>query len=195
MSSEPERLIQQGTGESVYGEQKLKIALVCSHGGHLTQLEALWAILSDYDCFLVTHRCKRTEGLELAQRKYFFQEFRPLSPSRRPGEPGPVHLKYLLLSIGNDIWLMAKAFFRAAVILLQERPDVLISTGSEIAIPFFWIGKLMHTKTVYIETWARTRTRSVTGRMVYPVANLFLVQWPALLSLYGPKARYEGSVV
>ena len=149
----------------------MKLALVCSHGGHLTQMMVLMAAFEGNERFLITYRCARTEALATRERVY------------------------LLSNIGTDVWLMAKAFLHALGILLVERPAVVISTGAEVAIPFAWLGKLLGARVVYIESWSRIRTRSGTGPLVYPVADLFLVQWPAVLSLYGPKARYEGGLV
>jgi beta-1,4-N-acetylglucosaminyltransferase len=81
-------------------------------------------------------------------------------------------------------------------ILLKERPDVVISTGGgEIAIPFCYAGKLMGAKVVFIETLARVTTRSAAGKLIYPIADLFLVQWESLLKLYGSKAQYWGNVL
>jgi beta-1,4-N-acetylglucosaminyltransferase len=149
----------------------MKIALICSHGGHLTQMNMLTPALKGYECFFVTYRCARTEALATRERVY------------------------LLTDIGTNLGRMARAFFQALRITLAERPDVIISTGAEIAIPFSWMGKLLGARVVYIETWSRVRTRSGTGPLVYPVTDLFLVQWPHGLGLYGPKARYEGSIV
>ena len=149
----------------------MKLVLVCSHGGHLTQIKMLAPALEGHEHFLVTYRCARTETMATRERVY------------------------LLANIGTSPWRMALAFFQAFKILLQERPDVVISTGAEIAIPFSWVGKLLSARVVYIETWSRIRTRSGTGPLVYPVADLFLVQSPGVLCFYGPKARYEGSLV
>jgi UDP-N-acetylglucosamine:LPS N-acetylglucosamine transferase len=171
MLSEPASLVCEDTGEAVSGKKKLRIALVCSHGGHLTETEALWPAFSEHECFLVTYRCERTERFDLVQRKH------------------------LLQNIGANPWRMAKAFVRAILILSRERPDVVLSTGSEIAIPFLWIGKLLGVRTVYVESWCRIRTRSGTGPLVYPAVDLFLVQWPDVLDFYGSKARYEGGLV
>ncbi len=149
----------------------MKIGLVCSHGGHLTQMNLLAPAFEGHECFLVTYRCVRTEA-------------------RAAREP-----VYLLNNIGLNPLRMAVAFFQALSILLRERPDVVISTGAEIAIPFSWVGKLLGARVVYIETWSRVHTRSGTGPLVYPVADLFLVQWPTVLRFYGPKARCMGGVV
>ena len=91
-------------------------------------------------------------------------------------------------------WL--KTAFIALRILLKERPQVVISTGGgEIAIPFCYIGKLLGAKVIFIETLARVTTRSAAGKLIYPLADLFLVQWETLLKRYGKKAQYWGSVI
>ena len=153
------------------GPKPLKIALVCSHGGHLTEMQMLLPAFSGHDCVLITYRCDRTKDLALWPRKY------------------------LLSNIGTNIIRMAKAFAQAILILLRERPDVVLSTGAEIAIPFLWIGKLLGTRTVYVESWCRVHTRSGTGPLVYPIADLFLVQWPDMVHQYGHKALYLGGLI
>ena len=81
-------------------------------------------------------------------------------------------------------------------ILIAERPAVLISTGAEIAIPFFYLAKcLFGSKLIYIESCAQVSNPSLTGRIVYPITDLFLVQWPQLLHKYGGKARYAGNLI
>jgi beta-1,4-N-acetylglucosaminyltransferase len=149
----------------------MKLALVCTHGGHLSQMMMLSKAFEGHECFLVTCRCARTESLAARERVYFVP------------------------NVGTSLWLMALTFLQAFRILLRERPQVVISTGAEIAIPFSWLGKLFGARIVFIESWSRIRTRSGTGPLVYPVVDLFLVQWPALLKEYGSKARYEGGLV
>ena len=80
-------------------------------------------------------------------------------------------------------------------VLRRERPDVVISLGAEIAIPFIYVGRLMGIKTMYIESWCRVENLSRTGRLVYNVAHVFWVQWPELLESCGPKAEYNGGVI
>lgn len=151
------------------GAAPLKIALVCSHGGHLTEMELLEPAFEGHHCFLVTYRSPRTEAL-----------------------PGRC---YLLPNIGTSPWRLLGAFARAAWVLGCERPDVVLSTGSEIAIPFLWLGRLLGARTVYVESCCRVTAPSRTGPLVYPVSDLFLVQWPALLDRYGPRAQYVGGLM
>jgi beta-1,4-N-acetylglucosaminyltransferase len=147
----------------------MKIALICSHGGHLTELLSLTPAFVDHDTFIVTYATKRTENLE--------------------GK------KYFLDNIGTNPIKMMRAFFSLWNILLEEKPQVLISTGSEIAIPAFIISKILRIKTIYIESWCRVYTKSGTGKILYFISDRFLVQWPELAHLYGKKARYEGSIM
>lgn len=86
------------------------------------------------------------------------------------------------------------SFFRMLYILITERPNAIISTGSEIAIPVFYFAWALGMRTVFIETLARINKPSFTGKMVYPISSLFLVQWEELARRYGKKAKYWGNV-
>lgn len=147
----------------------MNIALVCSHGGHLTELNFLMDAFDDHDTFYITYDSIRTRDLNES--------------------------KYLIKSIDTSPWQMLKAFHRIGRIMLRERPDAVVSTGSEIAIPAFIWARILGTEAIYIESWCRTQTLSTTAKVVYPLSDLFLVQWPELLDETGEKAMYEGSVL
>jgi len=146
----------------------MKICLVCSHGGHLTEMLALKEAFEGHEILFITYASPRTQSLER---------------------------KYLLQNIDTSPLLMARAFLSTFRILLKERPKLIVSTGSEIAIPAFYLAKLLRIKTIFVETWTRFDEPSGTGRVVYPVADIFLVQWERLLSRYGKKAKYEGAII
>lgn len=76
-------------------------------------------------------------------------------------------------------------------IVVVERPDVVITTGAGIVVFFCVFAKLLGAKLIFIESMARIERPTLTARMLYPFANLFLVQWPGLLK-YFPKAKYVG---
>ena len=73
------------------------------------------------------------------------------------------------------------------------RPKVIVTTGTHTAGPICYLGKLFGSKIIYIETFANTHKKTVTGRLIYPIADLFIVQWKEMLDLY-PKAIYGGSI-
>lgn len=147
----------------------MKIALVCSHGGHLTEILYLSEAFDGHDTFFITYDNFRTKELD--------------------------YRKYLIKNIGTSPLRMSKSFIEIFGILWNEKPDIIISTGSEIAIPAFFVAKFLGIKTVFIESWCRVKTRSATGKIVYPLSDEFLVQWPELLKLYGKKAKYKGAVI
>lgn len=66
----------------------------------------------------------------------------------------------------------------------RRRPDVILSTGAALALPFFLVGRLHGCRLVYIESLTRTRGLSLTGRLVYPFASSFFVQWPEAAAKY-----------
>ncbi|MDY6965779.1 MAG: PssD/Cps14F family polysaccharide biosynthesis glycosyltransferase [Halobacteriota archaeon] len=144
----------------------MKICLVCSHGGHLTEMLHLMDAFEGNETFFITY-----EGLRADLKD-----------------------KYLLKNIGKSPIRMLLSVPKIARILLKEKPDMIISTGSEIAIPVFYIAKVLMIKTVFIESWCRVSEPSASGRIVYPVSDLFLVQWEQLLKKYGKKAIYRGAV-
>lgn len=82
----------------------------------------------------------------------------------------------------------------APQILLRERPDLLITTGSGVAAPFIWWAKLLGIRTVFIESITRATELSLTGRLVYPFVDVFIVQWEDLLERY-PKAEFHGRIL
>jgi UDP-N-acetylglucosamine:LPS N-acetylglucosamine transferase len=76
----------------------------------------------------------------------------------------------------------------------KYKPTVIISTGSNIAVPLFIIGKMKGCKLIFIETRAKVYSKSVTGKLIGRLANEMFVQWPEMLKLY-PKAKYCGTLV
>mgnify|MGYP002784857490 FL=1 len=81
------------------------------------------------------------------------------------------------------------AFTRS--IALLRRFDVVISAGPGLTIPVFYAAKLMGRKTIFLESWCRAHSMSVSGKACYPIADLFFVQWPEMTKHY-PRAIYVG---
>lgn len=149
----------------------MKVCVVCSHGGHFTETQQILEAFSGHDLFLATyHSAREAEASQIA-RVYFTD------------------------NIGTSVLRMGQAMGWALMILLKERPHVIVSMGAEIALPFFYLGKLLGIKTIFIESWCRVENLSKTGKLLYPIADLFLVQWPQLLEVYKGKAQYQGAVI
>ena len=74
-----------------------------------------------------------------------------------------------------------------------EKPDLLISSGAAVAVPFFYLGKLFGIKTIYIEVFDRIDKPTLTGKIVYPVTDRFIVEWDEMKTVY-PKSINLGSI-
>lgn len=150
-----------------------KICFVSSSGGHWEELMCLREIAEENLSFFVTET-----GGQL-QDATFNNEIYILNQINRREKKFIVHF--------------LKLFKEASKILNKENPDIIISTGALVAFPFCVIGKLKKKKIIYIESFARINGKSLTGKLVYPFADLFLVQWESMLEYY-PKAKYVGSI-
>ncbi len=140
---------------------KIKICLVGSSGGHLTHLYMLKPFWNDKDRFWATFDKEDARSLLKGEKIY------PVYyPSNRS-------IKALIINT-----------FRAIKILRKERPDLIISSGAAPAIPFFWIGKLMGAKTIYIEVFDRIDKSTIAGKLCYPVTDRFIVEWEEMKKVY-----------
>jgi len=147
----------------------VKICIVSSCGGHLTEVRCLLPAYGDLDHFYVLND-KAILPADMQDRTYF------VSHSERD-------LKFLL-NLGE-----------AARILWRERPTVILSTGAGIAVPFALIGRIFfRIPVVFVETLTRVDRPSLTGRIMYRLANRFFYQWETLRS-YFPAAEHGGPLV
>jgi UDP-N-acetylglucosamine:LPS N-acetylglucosamine transferase len=78
-------------------------------------------------------------------------------------------------------------------ILILERPDMVISTGANIAVNFAILAKLLRIRFLYVESISRSDELSLSGKFIYPIADEFYVQWQGLVAKY-PKAMFKGTV-
>ena len=145
----------------------MKVCIVCSDGGHLTEILQIIEAFEGHEFFFITYNILGGRDL----RKVYQLKILKKNP-----------LRYL-----SVIPAIVK-------ILLKEKPDLIISNGAEVAIPTLYIAKLFGIKIIFIESWCRINKPSTTGKLIYPIADVFLVQWRQLLKKYGKKARYEGGI-
>ncbi len=148
----------------------MKVCLVGSSGGHLTHLYMLKPFWEKEERFWVTF--DKADARSLLKEERFYPCYFPSNRS----------LKALIINT-----------YRAFKILRKERPDLIISSGAAVAVPFFYVGKLYGAKTIYMEVFDRVNHSTITGRLVYPISDRFLVQWEEMKEVY-PKAINLGSI-
>lgn len=83
--------------------------------------------------------------------------------------------------------------FLSLIYFARERPTTVITTGAGVVFPTCLLAYLFKCRLIYVESFARLDRKSFTGKLVYPLADYFYVQWPEMLKVY-PKAIYMGSV-
>lgn len=148
----------------------MKIAIVGSSGGHLTHMWMLRDFLEKHDRFWVTFNKTDAKSLLKNEKKYWCYY-----PTNR-----------------NLVNLVRNTFL-ALKILIKEKPDLIISSGAAVSIPFFLLGKIFRKKLVYIEVFDRIDKPTVSGKICYKLADKFIVQWDEQLNVY-PKAINLGSI-
>jgi len=150
----------------------MKVCFVASCGGHFEQISNLRELAQKHDSFLLTE-------MKASYQNSFWKKVYYVPPIDR-NEKG---------FLCHAVKLAAKTFR----IFRKEKPDVIISTGALAAFPMCLIGKLFGKKVIFIESFACVHKASLTGRCVYPFADLFLVQWEEMKAVY-PKAVYRGGL-
>lgn len=147
-----------------------KFCIVGSSGGHLTHMWMLKDIWSKHDRIWVTFDKVDANSLLKNEKKYWCYY-----PTNR--------------NIPNLI----RNTFLALKILIKEKPDIIISSGAAVAMPFFFLGKLFGKKLIYIEVFDRIEKPTISGKFCYRFADKFIVQWEEQLKVY-PKAINLGRI-
>ena len=151
-------------------DKELKVCLVGSSGGHLTHLYMLKPFWKNKNRFWVTF--DKEDAKSLLENEKVYPCYYPTNRS----------IKALIKNL--------KVAYK---VLKKEKPDLIISSGAAVAVPFFYIGKIMGAKLIYIEVFDRLDKPTMTGRMVYPITDKFIVQWEEQRKVY-KKAINLGSI-
>lgn len=143
-----------------------KLCLVSSSGGHWEQLQKLQPLIDKYEGFFVTEKTQ----FQVDAKYYMIQT--------------DLKDKFVILK-------MLVNSFRAINIWIKEKPDFVITTGTMVAYPFYWLAVLNRKKFVFIETFGRADMPTVAGRLMEKHSDLFIVQWKTQVKHY-KKAIYGG---
>lgn len=151
-------------------KKEIKVCLVGSSGGHLTHLYMLKPFWENKKRFWVTFDKEDARSLLNGEKVYSCYY-----PTNR-------NIKNL---IRNTVV--------AWKVLHKEKPDLIISSGAAVSVPFFYLGKLFGSKLIYIEVFDRIDKPTLSGRLVYPIVDKFIVQWEEQKEVY-KKAINLGSI-
>ena len=149
-----------------------KICFIASTGGHYEQLMMLKPLMDKYDSFIVTE--KTGYSVIKDDRKIYY-----LNQVNR-------HEKTFIFRMMANTLKSIKIFFK-------ERPDVIISTGALSTIPMCVFAKVLKKKIIFIESFAKVTSPTLTGKLIYKFADQFYVQWEQMKECY-PKAIFKGGI-
>lgn len=156
--------------------KKKKVLFISSTGGHLKELLQLKKIFGKYDSYLITEKTDSTKKLK--------DEYKE-------------KMGYMVFGTKDHMLtypfkLLANCFI-SVYYFIKIRPKYIVTTGTHTAGPICYLGKIFGSKIIYIETMANINRKTQTGRLIYPIADLFIVQWKSMLKIY-PKAVYGGFI-
>lgn len=151
-------------------KKEIKVCLVGSSGGHLTHLYMLKPFWENKKRFWVTFDKEDARSLLNGEKVY---------PCYYP--------------TNRNIKNLIRNTVVAWKVLHKEKPDLLISSGAAVSVPFFYLGKLFGSKLIYIEVFDRIDKPTLSGRLVYPIVDKFIVQWEEQKEVY-KKAINLGSI-
>ncbi len=132
-----------------------KILFVCSSGGHLSYLTRLRPWWEERDRIWVTFDKPDARGALKGERVVWAHH------------PVTRNIPNLLRNL--------RLAYRT---LRTERPDVVMSSGAGVGLPFIWLGRLMGSRTVYLEVLDRFETATLNAKLCHPASELFLIQLP-----------------
>ena len=148
--------------------KKKKVMFISSTGGHLSELLMLKSLFNKYDYSFITENTPTNKGLK---EKYGKDRVGYLVYGTR---------KHMLTYPFKLIFNTIKSFYY----FIKYRPKYIVTTGAHTAGPMCVIGKIFGSKIIFIESFANSETKTVTGSIVYKFADLFVVQWESMKELY-----------
>lgn len=156
--------------------RKKRVIFIASTGGHLSELLQLQRLFQKYHSLVITEKTPTTADLKLAcPVKYLV--YGTYYQSKL------LYLFKLAWNAGLSLWY-----------LLSFRPDVIVTTGSHTAVPICYLAKIFRKKIIYLESIAKVSGQSWAGKLVYPKADHFFVQWPENQADY-PGSIYAGQLL
>ena len=149
-----------------------KLCFAASTGGHFEQIMMLRPLMERHESFIITEKTSYDVAVK-DKRVYCLHQ---------------VNRKEILF----PFWMIVNSF-KSLYILIREKPDAVITTGVLAVIPLCLLAKIFGKKLIYIESFAKISSPTISGKVLYKFADQFYVQWEPMLKFF-PKAIYLGGI-
>jgi hypothetical protein len=153
-----------------------RVLFISSTGGHFNELMQLEPIFKKYNYHIIVEKDKTNKDMKKKYGKKI---------SYLPYGTRAKLFRYIFIFT----WIIIKTIY----FYIKYRPHVIVTTGTHTAVPMCYLGHLFGSKVIFIETFANRTKGSLSGRMTYPIADLFIVQWEEMNKVY-PNAIDGGSI-
>ena len=153
-----------------------KVLFISSTGGHLSELMQLKKIFNRYDYHIITEKNDTT----LKLKNEYGDRIDYLVYGAR---------NYMLSYMFKFPYNILKSLF----LYFKIKPEVVVTTGAHTAVPMCYIAKLFKKKIIFIETFARVESKSMSGNMINKIADVFLVQHEEMTKVYD-NSIYRGDL-
>ena len=169
--------------------KKIKTLVVLGSGGHTAEMLRL---IADFDferygpLTLVTASTDTTSRAkaerELPQAALSTARWAEIPRAREVGQ-----------SFGSSVPSTLRALFACVHLIWTASPDLVLVNGPGTCVPVAVLARLSGSRVIFVESWCRVESLSLTGRVLYYVAHRFVVHWPELAQRY-PRAEYLGRI-
>lgn len=167
------------------------VMFACNEGGHFSQLLALNVLFSKYESVVLTDNIRANKDIP-ALKDVKAIEFAMAFAEKREELTKDKYRKLTHASYLGAYWNLFRQCLKA---WQKYKPKVIVSTGSNIAVPLCLIARIYGSKFVYIETRAKVYNKTISGKIVGHIADKIIVQWPEMVNVYKGKAEYFGTLV
>jgi len=168
-------LLNKSNPKKINNKDK-RVLFISSTGGHFVELMELEPLFKKYNYHIIVEKDKTNKNLKNKYGKKL---------SYLPYGTRAKLLPYLFIFT----WIIIKTI----IYYIKYRPHVIITTGTHTAVPMCYLGHLFGSKVIFIETFANRTRPSLSGRLVYPISDMFIVQWEEMKKFY-PNAVEGGSI-
>ncbi|XP_044158196.1 UDP-N-acetylglucosamine transferase subunit ALG14 homolog [Bufo gargarizans] len=193
-------LVLRGSGEHKPGKKgHVSLLVVAGSGGHTTEVLRLLSGLSK--SYYPTHYVLAETDKMSEEKIHLFETSKdktsedPLYTIHRIPRSREVQQSW-----SSSFLTTLQSLFYSFPLTFRLKPDVILCNGPGTCIPVcfsaLFLGVLGIKKIiiVYVESLCRVETLSLSGKILYHVADHFIIQWPLLKEKY-PNAIYMGRIV
>ena len=183
-------IMQNGRTTKKFRENPAKTIIVLGSGGHTAEMLRIIRNLNfdRYSPRIYIHaRSDNLSAEKVKELERDNKDYKLISISRS---------REVSQSYSSAIWTTISASLNSLPIAWSENPDLILCNGPGTCVPICIIAFLFKTcfvsdvKTIFVESYCRVKTLSLSGKILYYIADRIIVQWPYLSKPFYKRTVY-----